>query len=66
MKRSEMRAKIAFCIAGQTIESGNVDIDLSWLSTDEIMKTIEEAGMNPPPHLISFFGVKDNAWEPEE
>ena len=63
-----MRAKIALFIARQAIESGNVDIDLSWLSTDEIMKTIEEADMFYCP--IEDFGEfqlrTPKGWETEE
>lgn len=65
MRRSEMRAKIALCIARQAIESGNVDIPLSWLSTDEVLQCMEDAGMLPPKTYLAYIGVVDNMWEEE-
>lgn len=65
MKRSEARAKIALCIARQAIESDNIDVDLSWLSTDEVLQCMEDAGMLPPKGYLSHIGVVDNMWEEE-
>jgi hypothetical protein len=66
MKRNNMVAIMALDIARQAIESGNSDVDLSWLSVSDLLDRIEEAGMVPPPHLLSFFGVTDNSWEEEK
>jgi hypothetical protein len=61
-----MLAIMALDIVRQSIESGNSDVDLSWLDVSQLLERIEDAGMIPPPHLLSFFGVTDNSWEEEK
>lgn len=48
MKRSKMVEIMALTIATQAIESGNVDIDLTWLDTDKLLEMMENNGMAPP------------------
>ncbi len=67
MTRNAVRAMIALCIARQAIESSNTDVDLSWLSTDQVLQCMEDAGMLPPMACLCFLeGKYDNAWEPED
>jgi hypothetical protein len=33
---------------------------------ERILKALEKVGMLPPTVRLPAFGVKDNAWEPEE
>jgi len=66
MKRSDMIVRIAFNIAQQAINSGNANLDLSWLDSEKILSDIEKAGMLPPTINLPAFGIKDNAWEPED
>jgi hypothetical protein len=42
MTRNQMTAKIAIEIAIQAIESGNINVDLTWLNTDKLLKSLEE------------------------
>ena len=42
MTRNQMIAKIALEIATQAIESGKINVDLSWLDTDRLLESIEE------------------------
>jgi hypothetical protein len=65
MTRNAARAMIALCIARQAIESGNTDVDLSWLSTDEVLQCMEDVGMLPPKTHLPHIGVIDNMWEEE-
>lgn len=48
MKRSEMVVIMSLTIATQAVESGNVDIDLTWLDTDKLLEMMEQKGMAPP------------------
>jgi hypothetical protein len=66
MKRSEMIEIIAFSIAYQAIASGNVNVDISWINVDDILKEIENQGMIPPRCDLPKLGISDNAWEPED
>lgn len=42
MTRNQMIAKIALEIATQAVESGRINVDLTWLDTAELLNTIEE------------------------
>jgi hypothetical protein len=42
MTRNQMISKISLEIAIQAIESDRTNIDLSWLDTDKLLKSIEE------------------------
>lgn len=42
MTRNQMVAKLALEIAIQAVESDKIGVDLSWLDTDKLLKTIEE------------------------
>lgn len=42
MTRNQMISKIALEIAIQAVESDKMGIDLSWLDTDKLLKSIEE------------------------
>lgn len=66
MKRSKMVEIIAFNIAYQALASGNVNVDISWINVDEILKEIENQGMLPPRAELPKLGISDNAWEPED
>jgi hypothetical protein len=48
MKRSEMVVLMSLTIATQAVESGNVDMDLTWLDTDKLLEMMEQNGMLPP------------------
>jgi len=48
MKRSEMVMKMSLHIARQAIHAGKVDLDLSWLNTNDLLGLMEEVGMLPP------------------
>ena len=48
MKRSEMVELMALTIAKQAINSGNHDIDISWINVDALLSEMEKAGMRPP------------------
>jgi hypothetical protein len=48
MKRSEMVELMALTIAKQAINSGNHDIDISWINVDALLAKMEEAGIQPP------------------
>jgi hypothetical protein len=48
MKRSEMVELMALTIAKQAINSGNHDIDISWINVDAVLTEMEKAGMSPP------------------
>ena len=39
MTRNQMIAKIALEIATQAIESGKINVDLSWLDTDRLLES---------------------------
>jgi hypothetical protein len=59
MKRSEMLKKLEdffhkTCYPGYEPDS------------DEVLSILEIHGMLPPTVNIPAFGVKDNAWEPED
>ena len=47
MKRSEMVELMALTIAKQAINSGNHDIDISWINVDAVLTEMEKAGMSP-------------------
>ena len=59
MKRSDMVRKMALHIARQSVHAGKVDLDLSWLNTDDLLGLMEEVGMLPPAE----HGYN---WEPED
>ena len=42
MTRNQMIARIALEVATQAIESGNINVDLTWLSIDNLLKSIEK------------------------
>lgn len=42
MTRNQMITKLALEIATQAIESDKIGIDLSWLDTSQLLRTIEE------------------------
>jgi hypothetical protein len=48
MKRSKMVELMALTIAKQAINSGNHDIDISWINVDALLSEIEKARMSPP------------------
>ena len=48
MKRSEMVVLMSLTIATQAVESGNVDMDLTWIDTDKLLEMMEKHGMLPP------------------
>lgn len=57
MKRSDAVVKIAMNVAKQAVESGNHNVDLSWLSIIDLVDYItQEVGMLP----------LTGAWEPED
>jgi hypothetical protein len=66
MKRSKMIEIIAFNIAYQALASGNINVDISWINVDEILKEIENQGMLPPRAELPKLSISDNAWEPED
>jgi hypothetical protein len=57
---------IAFNIAYQAIASGNVNVDISWINVDDILKEIENQGMLPPRCQLTALGISDNAWESDD
>jgi hypothetical protein len=42
MTRNQMIAKIALEVATQAVESGKINIDLTWLDTIRLLQSIEE------------------------
>lgn len=56
---------ITFNIAYQALSSGNANVDISWISVDDILREIENQGMLPPRSDLPKLGISDNAWESE-
>jgi hypothetical protein len=43
MTREQAIAALALEIATQAIQSGNIDMDLSWLDIDRVLRNLEES-----------------------
>lgn len=59
MKRSEMIKKLEEFFNKTCYQD-------YWPDSEEVLDIIEKNGMLPPTVNIPAFGVKDNAWEPED
>jgi hypothetical protein len=67
MKRSKMVELMALTIAKQAINSGNHDIDISWINVDALLSEIEKARMSPPfvNQCDKNLSIIGNNWEEE-
>lgn len=57
---------IALNIAKQGMIKGYGDVDISWISASDILKSLELQGMLPPFTYLKELDTLDTAWEPED